>query len=251
LKKKKKKRKMNDKMSSRAEKNFKQKKKSSSMSSLPITYWTIVKQDPAFNEVSAIVHWRDPVKSGLIFGIISLAYFLLTSGEYTLISLIAYLLLSLLSVSFAYVKFVQFRDGSAPNPLQAVFTDPKFRITKESASKHVDTFLAIYNHTLDGAKEVFLSANVGLTLRFLFFFYLVARIGDWFSGLTAVYLVVLGFFIWPRLYEEKHTEIDQYVALARSEVTKYINLGLDTLEKKLPPNFAPYVNNLKQKVKVQ
>jgi len=221
-----------------------------------VTYWTILKQDPAFEEVSNAVYWRDPIKSGLIFGIISLSYFLLTWGEYTLISLVSYLLLSLLAVSFVYVKFNQFKSQNIHNtpptdPLIAIFGNQTYHVPKDRAEKHLATFIAIFNHTADGAREVFLCNNTFLTLKFIGLFYLLGRIGDWFSGATFLYLVTLGLFAWPRLYEEKHADIDRFHGIAVSEGRKYFKIAVDTVEKKAPPAVAPYVRIVTEKLKTQ
>jgi len=220
-----------------------------------VTYWTILKRDPAFEEVSTIVYWRDPIKSGLIFGIISLSYFLLTWGEYTLVSLVSYLLLSLLAVSFIYVKFNQFKaqthNTPPTDPLIAIFGNQTYHIPKDRAEKHLATFIAIFNHTADGAREVFLCNNTILTLKFIALFYLLGRIGDWFSGPTYLYLVTLGLFAWPRFYEEKHSDIDRVHAMAHSEGRKYFKIAVDTIEKKAPPAVAPYVRIVTDKLKTQ
>jgi len=39
------------------------------------TFISIAKSSPFYNDVSKIFHWRDPLKSGLLFGILNLFFF--------------------------------------------------------------------------------------------------------------------------------------------------------------------------------
>jgi len=49
------------------------------------TYLAIISRDPLFPEASKVVHWRDPVKTGLLFGIFNFFFFLSTFAEYSLL----------------------------------------------------------------------------------------------------------------------------------------------------------------------
>jgi hypothetical protein len=85
------------------------------------TFAAIIKADPAYHEgnlilqlafhfltnieVSNIVLWRDPVKTGLLFGIFNFFFLLVCWGDYTVVTLESYLLLSLLAVCVGYVNF--------------------------------------------------------------------------------------------------------------------------------------------------
>jgi Reticulon len=51
-----------------------------------------------------VFHWRDPVESGLVFVIVCFFYCLLSFGEYSVITLVSYLLLTGLLVSGLYVN---------------------------------------------------------------------------------------------------------------------------------------------------
>jgi len=174
----------------------------------PKTYISIIKQDPSYNDVSQIFHWRDPVKSGLLFGIFNLFFFLLTWGEYTIVTLVSYLELALLSVCLGYANYVVLRASwiqgkQAENPFKERFKNAKFHISKETVEKHLNTIVNLVNLTIDNFRDVFYCTNNFVSLQFIVYFYLFATVGSWFSGTTLIYLVVLGFFVWPRLYEEK------------------------------------------------
>jgi len=212
------------------------------------TCMTILKANPFYNEASKIFHWRDPVRSGLLFGIANLFYILLSWGEYSVVTLTSYLLLSLLLVCFGYANYVVFKASwlqgkKVENPFKEKFKNQKFHLTREAIDKHVDTILDLINLTIDKYRDIFYCTDNLASLKYAFYFYLTATVGDWFSGITLLYLGTLGFFIWPRLYEEKKTEIDHWAGIAWNEGEKYFQLALS----KLPPAVQQRFPQLKPK----
>jgi len=212
------------------------------------SYVSIIKSNSLYLDASKIVHWRDPVKSGLIFGIINFFYFLITWGDYTVVTLMSYLVLALIAVCFAYSNFVVLRaqwlqNKKVGNPFVDRFKNEKFHISKAAAEEHFDTILDILNLTIDCLREALYCTNLVHTAKVAGILYVAATIGDWFSGATLLYLITLGFFVWPRLYEEKQKEIDQVYAIARARAEEYINLGLS----KLPPAVQARFPQLKPK----
>jgi len=212
------------------------------------TYVAILKASPLYPEVSRIVHWRDPVKSGLLFGIFNFFYFLITYGEYSFLTLLSYLLLSLLGVSFAFVNYVVmranwFQGKKVENPIKEKFKGANFHVTKASAEQHLQTVLDLTNTTVDKFREAFFVSNNLETLKVAGYLYLFAVLGKWFNDATLIYLVVLVLFIWPRLYEEKQREIDQFYGIAVTEVKKYYQIGLS----KVPPQVQQKLSFLKEK----
>jgi len=212
------------------------------------TCMTILKANPLYSEVSKIFHWRDPVRSGLLFGIANLFYILLSWGEYSVVTLTSYLLLSLLLVCLGYANYVVFKASwlqgkKVENPFKEKFKNQKFHVTREAIDKHVDTILDLINLTIDKYRDVFYCSDNLVSLKYAFYFYLAATIGDWFSGITLLYLGTLASFIWPRLYEEKKTEIDHWFNIALTEGDKYLQLALS----KLPPAIAQRFPQLKPK----
>lgn len=80
-----------------------------------------------FSLVSLILHWRDPIRTGLLFGIINLAYFLVYYGEYSVVTLFNYCALALLGTAFAYayglILWARYVQGNLiENPLRYLVT---------------------------------------------------------------------------------------------------------------------------------
>jgi len=212
------------------------------------TFLHIIKSNSLYIDASKIVHWRDPVKSGLIFGIINFFYFLITWGDYTIVTLLSYLVLALLAVCFAYSNFVVLRaqwlqGKKVQNPFVERFKNEKFHISRAVAEEHFDTVLELTNLVIDSLREALYCTNLVFSAQIAGLLYITATVGDWFSGATLFYLIALGFFIWPRLYEEKQKEIDQVYGIAKARAEEYVNLGLS----KLPPGVHARFPQLKPK----
>jgi len=208
----------------------------------------IIKANPLYGEASQVLHWRDPVKSGLLFGIFNFFFFLSNWAEYSTLTIISYLHLTLLCICFGYSNYVVLKASwlqgkRVENPFKERFKDAKFHISRETAEKHLTTVLDLTNVTIDSFRDVFYCTDNFLSLRFAFYFYVAATIGDWFSGATLVYLITLGFFIWPRLYEEKQREIDHFWGIAVTQASAYYGLALT----KIPPGVLARFPQLKPK----
>jgi len=200
------------------------------------SYVAIVKSNPLYSEASKIFHWRDPVRSGLLFGIFNFFFFLWTWGEYSLVTIVSYLLLTTLCICLGYANYVVLKaswlQGSREeNPFSKRFKGANFHISREVVDQHVTTLIDLINTTVDQLRDVYFCTDSFLSLKFALYFYLAATVGNWFSGATLLYLVTLGFFVWPRLYEEKQKEIDQFWGIAVSQANNYYQIALA----KLPP----------------
>jgi len=211
-------------------------------------YLQYLKANPLYTESSKALHWRDPVKTGLLFGIFNFFFFLYVVADYSLVTIVSYLLLTLLTICFGYSNYVVLKASwlqgkRVENPFQERFKDVKFHVSRETAEKYMETALGLINTTIDLFRDVFYCTDNFLSARFAFYFYMGATIGNWFSGATLLYLVTLGFFTWPRLYEEKHREIDHFYGIAKTQANTYIQLGLT----KLPPAVTARFPALKPK----
>jgi hypothetical protein len=58
--------------------------------------------------------WTDLVKSGLIFAIGCFFFFLVIVGEYSVLTLTSYMALTVLTVSFVYLKMQTMRGNENP-----------------------------------------------------------------------------------------------------------------------------------------
>jgi len=212
------------------------------------SYVRIIKANPLYSEAAKLMQWRDPVKSGLLFGIFNFFFILYTFADYSLVTIVSYVLLTLLTISIGYANYVVLKASwlqgkRVENPFQERFKDTNFHVSRQTAEKHMDTVLDFVNTTADLFRDVFYCTDNFLSARFFVYFYIGATLGNWFSGATLVYLVTLGLFVWPRLYEEKKREIDHFYGIAKTQATTYFNLALT----KLPPAVTAKFPALKPK----
>jgi len=172
---------------------------------------------------------------------------LITFGEYTILTLSSYLLLALLIVCFLYANYVQLKASwnkkQAENPFKELFKNSKFHVSELTANQITKTVLDLFNLEMDYFRDVFYCTNTFLTLKWALYFYLYAWVGCYFSDVTLLYLAILTLFIWPRLYEEKHKEIDSGIEIAKTQAQNYLRLAISKLppniQDKLPSNFKP------------
>jgi len=195
-----------------------------------------LRTSPFHPEVSYVLHWRDPIRSGLLFGIVNLAYFLITYGEYSVVTLFNYCALALLAAAFAYanglILWARYIQGvPIENPLSSRWASSKTVVSRTVIEKHVDSLYNLISALLDISRDIYYCCFPLLSLKFAGLFFTFSLFGKWFSGFTIIYFVIILVFAWPRLYEEKKTEIDQYFKLVHDQVTVYVDLAISKLPK--------------------
>lgn len=194
-----------------------------------------ISSNPLHSEGSYILHWRDPVRTGLLFGILNFFYFLITYGDYSVLTLISYCALAILVAAFAYangtILYGKYIQGLVvENPLSARWSDAE-PVPRYVAEKHLDSLLNFVNAVREVARDVFYCNFPILSLKFAGLFFLLSLFGKWFSGFTLAYIAVLISFVWPRLYEEKRKEIDHFAKIANDQIETYTQLALSKIPK--------------------
>jgi len=197
-----------------------------------IPFVTALKSSPFFAQLSALLHWNDPVQSGLVFGIINFFFFLITYGEYSVLTLVSYLALALIFVCGAYVYGTMlrahFKKEKIENPFQAKLSDP-YVATKFSLEPHGDSMIGLINDAAHLWRSVLYFTDASFSLKFAFAIWVLSVLGKLFSGLTLLYMTFLTAFIWPRIYQEKQAQIDEVYALAAGKINHYVTLALSHL----------------------
>jgi len=188
------------------------------------------KQNPLYQPISDILYWRDLVESGLSFAVVNFFFLLLLWGDYSLLTLVSYLLLSFFGVSFLYIQFVLMKSKEpVENPLVAKLRGRDLTIAENLVDPK--PIILAFNLALDQLRTAFLfTANIH-SLRVGFALWCISIAGNIFSTTTLLYFGALAVFIWPRLYQERQAQIDQYAAIARAKAEEYGKLAFE----KLPP----------------
>jgi len=186
-----------------------------------------------YKEVSRILLWREPVESGLIFGIINFTVYLLTCGGYSLITLSSYTLLSVLLVGGAYVYGSQlkarFSGGNFQNPLIARFKNSNLKISKDNFDEIIEIIVESVNLCEDKFRAAFLHTDPIETLKFAGIVFAASIVGKYISIVTIFVIVVWFAFVWPKVYELYHKEIHHYHGIAKGHVNQHLEKVLASI----------------------
>jgi len=192
-----------------------------------IPFVSALKTSPLYGQVSAILHWRDPIQSALLFAIGNFFFFLITVGEYSILTLSCYLALALIIVCLSYAGGTQLRaqmkKEPAENPFAVKLNNP-WVVSRSSLEPHVDAVVGVINDFADLAREVLYIKDYAQTAKVAVFVWLLSIVGKLFSGTMLLYMSFLTLFIWPRIYQEKQTDIDRLYNLALEKINFYLSM---------------------------
>ncbi|KAM4565145.1 reticulon-3 isoform 1-T1 [Fundulus diaphanus] len=181
--------------------------------------------------VNSLIHWRDPKKSGVVFGLSLLL--LLSLAAFSVISVVSYLLLALLCVTITfriYKSVIQaVQKSNDGHPFKALI-EKDVSIPPETFRKHVDTSLAHINRALKQMSHLFLVEDLVDSLKLAVVMWLLTYVGAVFNGITILILADILLFAVPPVYEKNKTQIDQYIDVVRTQV----NNTMAKLQEKLP-----------------
>ena len=167
-----------------------------------------------------LVYWRDPKKTGIVFG--SMLVLLLSLALFSVLSVVAYLSLAALTVTVSFrvykqvLQAVQKTGEGHPfkQYLEADITIPEQRV--HQLAEHVASHLS---SNLRELRRLFLVEDMVDSIKFGLLLWVLTYIGAWFNGMTLIILGVISVFTLPKFYETHKTQIDQYIDLARTQIT--------------------------------
>ncbi|XP_048505948.1 reticulon-1 isoform X2 [Athalia rosae] len=171
--------------------------------------------------VEALIYWRDPKKSGIVFGailgvLLSLAYF-------SLISVLAYVSLITLTgtVAFRVYKTVlqAVQKTSDGHPFKDVL-DIDLTVPAEKVHDVADVAVAHANAAIAELRRLFLVEDLVDSIKFGVLLWCLTYLGAWFNGMTLIIIGVVALFSLPKVYETNKTQIDQNVDLVRGKINE-------------------------------
>ncbi|XP_076145588.1 reticulon-3 isoform X3 [Alosa pseudoharengus] len=181
--------------------------------------------------VKDLVYWRDPKKSGVVFGVSMLL--LLSLAAFSIVSVVSYILLALLCVTISfriYKSVVQAVQKSGDGHPFKAFMEKDVSVPPETFRKHVDQCLTYVNRALKQMSRLFLVEDLVDSLKLAVAMWLLTYVGAVFNGITILILADILIFTLPLVYEKNKTQIDKYVDIARTQ----INTTMAKLQEKLP-----------------
>nr|XP_055052357.1 reticulon-3 isoform X1 [Misgurnus anguillicaudatus] len=181
--------------------------------------------------VCDLVHWRDPKKSGVVFGVSLLL--LLSLAAFSVISVVSYLLLALLCVTISfriYKSVIQaVQKSNEGHPFKALM-EKDVTLPPETFRKHVDQCLSHINCVLKKMSRLFLVEDLVDSLKLAVVMWVLTYVGAVFNGITLLILADILLFTVPPIYEKNKTQIDHYIDIVRTQV----NNTIAKLQEKLP-----------------
>uniref|UniRef100_A0A0N4ZL96 Reticulon-like protein n=1 Tax=Parastrongyloides trichosuri TaxID=131310 RepID=A0A0N4ZL96_PARTI len=170
-------------------------------------------------EVMDILYWRDPKKSGAALGVILISLLLLT--KLSLISLFSYASLLILTTTLGFRLFKavegRLKTGDNGNPFSEYLTE-QFTIPNEKVHAQVDVIIENVQKGVQKLQKLFLIENVCESIKFVIVCWALTYIGGWFTMLGLSFIVVIGAFTLPKVYEVYQEPIDAYLKIANEKI---------------------------------
>ncbi|XP_053416549.1 reticulon-3 isoform X1 [Nycticebus coucang] len=181
--------------------------------------------------VHDLIFWRDVKKTGFVFG--TTLIMLLSLAAFSVISVISYLILALLSVTISfrvYKSVIQAVQKSEEGHPFKAYLDVDITLSSEAFHNYMNAAMVHINRALKLIIRLFLVEDLVDSLKLAVFMWLMTYVGAVFNGITLLILAELLIFSVPIVYEKYKTQIDHYVGLARDQ-TKSI---IEKIQAKLP-----------------
>ncbi|XP_036116141.1 reticulon-3 isoform X3 [Molossus molossus] len=181
--------------------------------------------------VHDLIFWRDVKKTGLVF--CTTLIVLLSLAAFSVISVVSYLILALLSVTISfrvYKSVVQAVQKSEEGHPFKAYLDVDITLSSEAFHNYVNAAMVHINRALKLIIRLFLVEDLVDSLKLAVFMWLMTYVGAVFNGITLLILAELLIFSVPIVYEKYKTQIDHYVGIARDQ-TKSI---VEKIQAKLP-----------------
>ncbi|XP_050524270.1 reticulon-1-A isoform X2 [Daktulosphaira vitifoliae] len=175
-------------------------------------------------KVEALVYWRDPVLSGIVFG--GSLVILLSFAYMSLISVIAYLAIAVQSgcilLRLYKVALQTVQKTSESHPFQE-YLDLDIRLPEEKAEEWGKLAVVHVNAILVELRRLLLAEDLVDSVKFFGILWVLTYIGAWFNGLTLIILGLIALFTLPKVYENNKTQIDQNIELVRGKIAELTN----------------------------
>ncbi|XP_055495817.1 reticulon-4a isoform X3 [Leucoraja erinacea] len=183
-----------------------------------------------------LIYWRDIKKTGLVFG--ASLFLLLSMTIFSIVSVIAYLGLAVLSVTISFriyrgiLQAVQKSDDG--HPFKACL-EKDVAVSDELVHKYSDIGLGHVNHVITELRRLFLVQDLVDSLKFSVLMWLLTYVGALFNGLTLLIIALVAVFSIPVVYERHQAQIDHYLGIVSKQirdVTAKIRAKVPGLRKK-------------------
>uniref|UniRef100_A0A1Y1L2G9 Reticulon-like protein n=1 Tax=Photinus pyralis TaxID=7054 RepID=A0A1Y1L2G9_PHOPY len=176
---------------------------------------------PERGPVESLIYWRDPKKSGPVFG--GFLVVLLALTYLSLISVVAYVSLLALTATISfriYKNIVHAVQKTGDGHPFKEFLETDLSLPQEKVKEVVEVAIAHINGGLNELRRLFLVEDLVDSIKFAVLLWCLTYLGAWFNGMTLVIIAWVALFTLPKLYETNKTQIDANLDLVRSKVAE-------------------------------
>uniref|UniRef100_A0A7N5JFT5 Reticulon n=1 Tax=Ailuropoda melanoleuca TaxID=9646 RepID=A0A7N5JFT5_AILME len=153
--------------------------------------------------VHDLIFWRDVKKTGFVFG--TTLIMLLSLAAFSVISVVSYLILALLSVTISfrvYKSVIQAVQKSEEGHPFKAYLDVDITLSSEAFHNYVNAAMVHINRALKLIIRLFLVEDLVDSLKLAVFMWLMTYVGAVFNGITLLILAELLIFSVPIVYEK-------------------------------------------------
>ncbi|XP_028409608.1 reticulon-1-A-like isoform X1 [Dendronephthya gigantea] len=183
-----------------------------------------------------LIYWRDIKKTAVVFGITLLV--LLFLAYHTVLSVLSFFALSLLTVSLLYrigmtvIGAVQ-KTGTG-SPYKSLL-EKNISISPEKARDIGECVGCKINCAIAKLTKLFLVEDILASLKFGVFLWFLSCVGKWFNAVTLMIIGTILLFSVPKLYEDHQTQVDSFlckVCKKTDEIVKTVKTKIESRFKK-------------------
>ncbi|CAG5099990.1 Similar to rtn1-a: Reticulon-1-A (Xenopus laevis) [Cotesia congregata] len=172
-------------------------------------------------KVAALIYWRQPEKTGIVFGVVM--SILLSLTYFSLISVFSYTALLTLvgTMGFRIYKTVlqAIQKTSDGHPFKDIL-EVDLTLPAEKVHEVADIAVAHANAAVSELRRLFLIEDFIDSLKFSIGLWCLTYVGSWFNGMTLIIIGVIALFTLPKVYETNKAQIDQNLALVQGKINE-------------------------------
>jgi len=178
-----------------------------------------------------LIYWRDVKKTGAVFG--SLLVLLLSLALFSVLSVIAYLSLIILTVTVTFRLYknvlAAVQKTGEGHPFKH-YLDMDISLPEEKLHEASEGFVKSLTRAVSELRRLFLVEDMVDSIKFGLLLWVLTYIGAWFNGMTLIIIGLVVVFTLPKVYDTYKVQIDQYVDLARTKIQAVVK----QVQEKLP-----------------
>jgi len=159
-------------------------------------------------KVRDLLAWNNVYLSAAVFVAGNILFLLLLLDKVSLVSLLSYVAMLELALSFVFVQCSNLFVGFLGSEFYSPPSLGKPYVTEESLSQQLDQLIPLINSAIDEWKKILFCTDNRRTLKLWFTAYILAKLGRFLSFMSLLYLCFLYFFTVPIMYHTFQELVD-------------------------------------------